>query len=614
MFKFTRLAVFFLYISIAYAEDVEKAVTLDQVQENVEVVENTVESIDGAISDHMQDVHFDYVSEEDMFADDLNTSLLKDVFLVLDNSGSMKKNDPSFLVSEAVKEFISQQDNNTRVGIVIFDQSAILPVPLTEASFSNRVNILNSLKEIDYKGLFTDSPAGIERAIYELKNNGREEAERSIIFMTDGIVDTGDAEKDIEKAKWLREDLAPDAADNDIKIFGIAFTEAADFQLIQSIAQKSDGEYYRVLKAKDLKGVFHRIDKIINEPPEVDMSPQLTAIVQTIVAPAEPVVKAPSLPPVIIEVPNKNMGEEERIRSMILIAATIVLSITLLAILFVLIRRNKEIKSVQQTTFQDAFINDISGKTDKQSHQLGTKPTMFGRIAGQDVEHLNYIVVNESTIGRRHALVEYRGYSFWIIDQGSINGTYVNGEQVKTEARLKHGDKIQLHRCEFEFVMPEMEDSGMTVISNTVFAGRSHDDSEEATVMKASHETAGELSDFERKSITESDMDFDLTGPIDLAEDDLLDLAGPEDDIKLTEKEPEFIMDDDELSEDETIKFIMDDDELSEDETIKFIMDDDELSEDETIMMDDDDDATLMPGDEDEDFRTSDETLRKYEH
>ncbi len=31
-------------------------------------------------------------------------------------------------------------------------------------------------------------------------------------------------------------------------------------------------------------------------------------------------------------------------------------------------------------------------------------------------------------------------------------------------------------------------------------------------------------------------------------------------------------------------------------------------------MMDDDDDATLMPGDEDEDFRTSDETLRKYEH
>ena len=40
--------------------------------------------------------------------------------------------------------------------------------------------------------------------------------------MTDGIVDTGDANRDLEKSKWMREDLAADAAENEIKVFGIA--------------------------------------------------------------------------------------------------------------------------------------------------------------------------------------------------------------------------------------------------------------------------------------------------------------------------------------------------------------------------------------------------------
>ncbi len=108
--------------------------------------------------------------------------------------------------------------------------------------------------------------------------------------MTDGIVDTGAPDRDLEKSKWLREDLAPDAADNGIKIFGIAFTEGADFQLIQSIAQKTEGEYYRALTAADLQNVFEQIDKIINTPPEPEPAPEVVQVVSVIEAPA-PVVQ-----------------------------------------------------------------------------------------------------------------------------------------------------------------------------------------------------------------------------------------------------------------------------------------------------------------------------------
>ena len=529
------------------------------------------------------------LAAEDEFQAEAEMTLTKDVVLVLDNSGSMKKNDPDFLVSKAVKEFISQQDENTRVAIVIFDQGVRLPVSLTTSSLANRETILNSIEEINYKGLFTDSPAGIERAIYELKNNGRDSAQKSIIFMTDGIVDTGAADRDLEKSKWLREDLAPDAADNEIKIFGIAFTEGADFQLIQSIAQKTEGEYYRALAAAELHNVFEQIDKIINTPPEPE--PEVVQVAPVIEAPAPVVQQAPP-PPVIIEVPAQSMGQEERIRSMIMIAAAIVLTITLLGILIILLRRNRELKTGAAETVQEGYINDLQGKTDNQTHKLGSKPVMFGRVAGKDTEHLDYIVVNETTIGRRHALIEYKDYSFWIIDQGSINGTFVNGEAVTSEVRLKHGDRIRLHKCEFEFIMPEMEDSGMTVISNTVFAAQPEpiiDDSEEATQIKG-HGAAGELNEEEISAATSSDMDFDLTGPDSV--DELSDLYEPDPDDEDTiirevpieagsAKQPEFTLD-------------VEADEFD--------------SEDETIMLDDGD------ADESQGELDDDATLRKDEH
>ncbi len=547
------------------------------------LVDSAVEQTEATIEDlEAQILAGESVADDLDAADVIDGPLLKDVFLVLDNSGSMKQNDPDFLASEAVRKFISMQDENTRVGIVIFDQSVKIPTPLTEASLANRETILASLNGIDYKGLFTDSPSGIERAIYELKNSARDDAQKSIIFMTDGIVDTGNADKDIEKAKWLREDLAPDAADNDIKIFAIAFTEQADFQLIQSIAQKTDGEYYRALKAEDLRQVFEQIDTIINEPPEPEPAP--TPIVQAVPAPA-PIVQPPP-PPVIIEVPTQAMGEEERIRSIIMIAAAIILTLTLLAILFLLIKRHKELKAGVEETVQEAYINDLSGKTSQTTHKLGAKPTMFGRVAGQDTDHLEYIVVNETTIGRRHALIEYKDYAFWIVDQGSINGTYVNGELVKSELRLKHGDKIRLHKCDFEFVMPEMDDSGMTVVSNTVFAAQGGNDMEEATLLKG--EQLHDVTNTETDP-ADAEMDFDLTGGV--SDEGISDL------YETDEDEEETIIRD-LPDEDPTATPYAKPDFDVETEAV-------DSEEDGTIILDDED-ATLMPG-EDE----SDATLRK---
>ena len=405
---------------------------------------------------------------------DIELTLPIDVMLVLDNSGSMKKNDPKFLVTEAIKEFISQKNENTRVGIIIFDGKVQLKVSLTVASFANRETILSSIEEINYKGQYTDFPAAIERAIYELKDNGRSESTKSIIFMTDGIVDTGDANRDLEKSKWMREDLAADAADNEIKVFGIAFTESADFQLIQSISQQTKGEYFRALVAEDLKNVFQQINEAIKKESESSIETKseqdglVTVDIKTdgvskvsdsneeSIAAIEPRIEA-------VEQALDNLDESIPFPT-ILIFAILILILLLAALLFLVMQRKGFSKVVKDESFQEAYLNDLQGKTEKQAHMLDERPKMIGRVSGKDAEHMDYIVVNESTISRRHALIEYKDYSFWIIDQGSSNGTFINNERIDNEIRLKHGDKIRLHNYEFEFTVPEMDESDETIV------------------------------------------------------------------------------------------------------------------------------------------------------
>jgi pSer/pThr/pTyr-binding forkhead associated (FHA) protein len=53
------------------------------------------------------------------------------------------------------------------------------------------------------------------------------------------------------------------------------------------------------------------------------------------------------------------------------------------------------------------------------------------------------IVIDDTTVSRRHALVLERGGAPVIADDRSLNGVYVNGRRVR-EARLHHGDEVQI--------------------------------------------------------------------------------------------------------------------------------------------------------------------------
>lgn len=63
----------------------------------------------------------------------------------------------------------------------------------------------------------------------------------------------------------------------------------------------------------------------------------------------------------------------------------------------------------------------------------------------------NTIVLASDGVSRCHARLERRGDGWWVIDQGSTNGTFLRDERVQ-EARLGSGDLLQIGGTIFKFV------------------------------------------------------------------------------------------------------------------------------------------------------------------
>ncbi len=381
-----------------------------------------------------------------------------DIFLVLDNSGSMKSNDPDFLTREVVKNFINTLGKTSRLGMVIFDAKAQLAEPLAMLSDKGiKEKFLKSLEKVNYKGLLTNSPAGIERAIYELKNNGREDVPKIIIFLTDGIVDTGNKKNDEEKVKWLKEELAQDSKKAGIRIFGIAFTEKADFSLIQSLALKTDGQYYRAYKAEEINGVFNRINEVITKP----------KIKKKIKIPA-PQTKVKE----IIKEKTPAPPEEKKLPiNLIFLISSIVLVIIILFLIFrkkpkPVIRTGSAanapfIKEKKEPPMPRAELIDEQEIISKKPITLNKSIMNIGRDPDRDIS------IPKETVSALHATIKYEGNYFYLEDQRSSNRTYLNGREIDSNKpiRLKSGDKIAFDIYRFKLHLPNQIPVGGTVLS-----------------------------------------------------------------------------------------------------------------------------------------------------
>ncbi len=62
------------------------------------------------------------------------------------------------------------------------------------------------------------------------------------------------------------------------------------------------------------------------------------------------------------------------------------------------------------------------------------------------------IRVDEPLVSRRHARLERRGEAWVVVDLGSTNFTRVNGERLRRERELTHGDELRFGRAKCRFL------------------------------------------------------------------------------------------------------------------------------------------------------------------
>src|SRR5262245_16661583 len=92
-------------------------------------------------------------------------------------------------------------------------------------------------------------------------------------------------------------------------------------------------------------------------------------------------------------------------------------------------------------------------------HRHGAPPLEIDRdrvLVGRDPSC--EVVIDDKSVSRRHAAIERRGSVFVVVDQGSANGSFVNGEQI-SEAALYDGQELRLGMVPFR-VQIESEAEG----------------------------------------------------------------------------------------------------------------------------------------------------------
>ncbi len=389
-----------------------------------------------------------------------------DVIFVLDNSGSMIKNDPEFITKTVVINFLEGLDEEVRIGMVIFDTDARLIEPLSGITTAESVErFLLGLDMITYKGQFTNTPAGVERAVYELKTSGRQDAEKIVILLTDGIVDTGNKNQDLEAEKWLKETLTLECKKLGIRIFGIAFTEQADFRLMQTLAVNTDGEYFRAFTADEVESVFKKIDDIISKPAKAEPEPPLTVADKP---------KLPDEKAIPATVPVETGHTEKGTMLFPLILALVILA-GLILIYFVFMRKKKTMLIKPDTQKEVIPVNGPRERPMDQAELIDTENIISSESITFPLNHKsvsigrdssNDIVIPKESISSLHATIDYKDGYYYLEDHRSTNGTRLNEKPIKENnpVRLKSGDKIHFAIFEFRFLMHDLAPYGETVM------------------------------------------------------------------------------------------------------------------------------------------------------
>lgn len=190
------------------------------------------------------------------------TAPVSDIRVLIDVSGSMKKNDPNNLRAPALRLIVGLLPEDAIAGTWTFGKYVNMLVPLREVNDAWKLEAELQSKNIHSYGLFTNIEQALNKATANQKGVDPR-YRRSVILLSDGLVDVSKDDTINKKSRQrILDVIVPRLKKNNIAVHTIALSDSADHKLLRAISLATDGWYEQVDNADQLQRVFlHLFEK-----------------------------------------------------------------------------------------------------------------------------------------------------------------------------------------------------------------------------------------------------------------------------------------------------------------------------------------------------------------
>ncbi len=177
-----------------------------------------------------------------------------DVRLVIDISGSMKRNDPQNLRQPAVNLLMELLPDGSHAGVWTFGKEVNMLVPFGEVDSKWRDMATVKAGQINSVGLYTNIGGALEKATEIVPTS---QGKAHIILLTDGMVDI-DKDPLVNQKEWRRiiDEILPLVKEQGFSIHTIALSDNADSVLMKKLSMATDGHSGTAKTAEELMPAF----------------------------------------------------------------------------------------------------------------------------------------------------------------------------------------------------------------------------------------------------------------------------------------------------------------------------------------------------------------------
>jgi Ca-activated chloride channel family protein len=175
---------------------------------------------------------------------------VKNIVLIIDNSGSMEETDPTAARYEAAKNLIHEMDSDKEVAIILFNDKVDLLQPFVRLrDQSIKDEVISHLDGIDPTNGGTDIGLALAKSMEQITQQDGSKRGAMAILLSDGY-------SDVNREEALRDYIASGTKVNTI---GLDLRTQQSSGLLQDIANRTGGRYYDVSDSANVSMVFQQI-------------------------------------------------------------------------------------------------------------------------------------------------------------------------------------------------------------------------------------------------------------------------------------------------------------------------------------------------------------------